>query len=437
MESNADRVECIACGAVWLKDSAHGLICPHCDSEFTEIVEIPPEIPSDSPQERASPTSQPRNPWADHNPWGIDEDPFGTTPRDFPSGFHRTYRSPDGRFTFSSTTLGTGLSSSPRGAYGTNTGIPMMMQNFDTLFRDLVEPPNQPTRELGIDDHSHPSPFGWPDYERVGDHPSSPAPIPSPGLSPRNTNGPQPRAPQAVNLSDLIEAIRADLGTPTTRATRQNRQTPNPLAILSALLNMNPNGDAVYSQEELDRVITSLIENTGPGTAPPPASGNAIRSLPKKKVDRDMMGPENNAECSICMDAVGLGTEVTVLPCDHWFHFSCIEAWLTQHNTCPHCRRSINQRPVPTDGTSDNPVVIPDSPEQPRSRRRLSSARTTRSGRSSFSSLQSRLSPRLSPRRSPTPEGQESTHAPRRSSRSEGSNGGFTSWVMNRFGSST
>jgi hypothetical protein len=240
----------------------------------------------------------------------------------------------------------------------------MLMQSFDSIIRGLMEPPHQPARGLGLDDNFHPSPSGWSDYERAGDHQSGPAPIPSPGLSPRNADAPQPRAHQPVDLaeyvsllydlgtsrltphSSLIEAIRADLGTPATRATRRDRQTPNPLAILSALLNLSPNGDAVYSQEELDRVITSLIENTGPGTAPPPASANAIRSLPKKKVDRDMMGPENNAECSICMDAVELGTEVTVLPCEHWFHFICIEAWLIQHNTCPHCRRSINQRPT-------------------------------------------------------------------------------------------
>jgi hypothetical protein len=55
-----------------------------------------------------------------------------------------------------------------------------------------------------------------------------------------------------------------------------------------------------------------------------------------------MMGADGKAECSICMDAVELGTEVTVLPCTHWFHYNCIEPWLSQHNTCPHCRRSID-----------------------------------------------------------------------------------------------
>lgn len=117
---------------------------------------------------------------------------------------------------------------------------------------------------------------------------------------------------------------------------------PNPIAILSTLLNLDRHGDAVYSQEELDRVISQLIDQNARGTAPPPAAPSAIQSLPKKKVDQDMLGSEGKAECSICMDPVELGTEVTELPCKHWFHYNCIEMWLSQHNTCPHCRRGIN-----------------------------------------------------------------------------------------------
>jgi E3 ubiquitin-protein ligase RNF115/126 len=141
---------------------------------------------------------------------------------------------------------------------------------------------------------------------------------------------------QANHRPRLMEALHAEIG-----ATRGTRGAPSAFSMLSAILNMR-SGDAVYSQEELDRVISQLIENNGStGTAAPPASENAIRSLPKKKVDKEMIGVEGNAECSICMDNVELGTEVTVLPCTHWFHYDCIEAWLKQHNTCPHCRRSI------------------------------------------------------------------------------------------------
>ena len=117
---------------------------------------------------------------------------------------------------------------------------------------------------------------------------------------------------------------------------------PNPLALLSTLLNPNRQGDAVYTQEELDRVITQLFEHNANGTAPPPASPRAIQSLPRKAVDQEMLDSDGKAECSICMDAVQPGTEVTVLPCKHWFHYNCIEMWLNQHNTCPNCRRSVD-----------------------------------------------------------------------------------------------
>lgn len=134
----------------------------------------------------------------------------------------------------------------------------------------------------------------------------------------------------------LLEAFQGISGAQ--RGTARNA-AENPFAMLSALMR---NNDAVYSQEELDRVISQLIDHTQQGTAPPPASDTAIQSLPKKKMTRQMMGSDGKAECSICMDPVELDTEVTVLPCTHWFHFDCIKAWLSQHNTCPHCRRSID-----------------------------------------------------------------------------------------------
>jgi E3 ubiquitin-protein ligase RNF115/126 len=117
---------------------------------------------------------------------------------------------------------------------------------------------------------------------------------------------------------------------------------PNPLSIIASLLSMVRHEDAVYSQEELDRVISQLIDQNTNGNAPPPASQSATQSLPRKKTDKEMLASDGKAECSICMDAVELGTEVTILPCKHWFHFNCIEMWLNQHNTCPHCRRGIN-----------------------------------------------------------------------------------------------
>ena len=104
-------------------------------------------------------------------------------------------------------------------------------------------------------------------------------------------------------------------------------------------------GDFVYSQEGLDRIVSQLMEQTATNNAPPPATQADIDGLPRKKVSEDMLGSEHRAECSICMDEVNIGEEVTELPCKHWFHHACVSAWLLEHDTCPHCRKGITKRP--------------------------------------------------------------------------------------------
>lgn len=113
-------------------------------------------------------------------------------------------------------------------------------------------------------------------------------------------------------------------------------------------------GDAVYSQEALDRIITQLMEHNSSSNAPGPAPQSEIESLPRKEVSIEMLGPEGRAECSICMEEVNIGEEVAELPCHHWFHHPCIAAWLGEHDTCPHCRKGISKEP-PNSGNSSNP----------------------------------------------------------------------------------
>ncbi|KAH9909120.1 hypothetical protein F4778DRAFT_214123 [Xylariomycetidae sp. FL2044] len=112
--------------------------------------------------------------------------------------------------------------------------------------------------------------------------------------------------------------------------------------LLSTILGPNAvHGDAVYSQEALDRIITSLMEANPQSNAPPPASEQAIKNLPRKKLDAEMLGPELKGECTICIDEMGVGEDVVVLPCNHWFHEECVVLWLKEHNTCPVCRAAI------------------------------------------------------------------------------------------------
>lgn len=281
--------------------------------------------------------------------------PFHFMEAPSPGYAHRTYRSPDGRFTFSSTTVNS------RSEFGWSTRqpsdhpdsmLPAMVQGFDAILRGMLNPPpfyhTPHRRSPGLDDPFDPHLPGW---SETDDHTGYEE------LRPRDTDRPQPGEPPVGSLAEfvqtfadqraaeitdrlrLLDVLHNDTGTQRS----QRAAVPPSLAMLSTFLNL-ANGDAVHSQEEFDRVISDLMDRHRhvPGMGAPPASTTAIESLPKKKVDQEMMGTDEKMECSICMESVELETEVTVLPCTHWFHATCIELWLNQHNTCPHCRRSVD-----------------------------------------------------------------------------------------------
>ena len=210
-----------------------------------------------------------------------------------------------------------------------------------------------------------------------------------------------------------------------------------PFQIFAQLLNPAnaAHGDAVYTEEALDRVISQFMEAQNGSAAPGPASATAIAALPKKEADKSMMGSDGKAECSVCMDNVEIGDQVTVLPCSHWFHGECVGAWLKEHDTCPHCRQGIMPKD-PASPNSDQPrspgqtprtSQIPLNPgaESPRFHFHHSGA-VPQPTRSNHSEEYSR--PGAGRRRS------SGRHGDAGSGNSGGSGGGLSGWVRNRFG---
>ncbi|KAG4281042.1 hypothetical protein FPRO04_13449 [Fusarium proliferatum] len=125
----------------------------------------------------------------------------------------------------------------------------------------------------------------------------------------------------------------------------------SPTDILNMLISLNvTHGDAVYSREVFDRITTHLMEANAHSNVAPPATEEALKSLERKLVDKEMLGSEGKAECTICIDEMKEGNMATFLPCKHWYHEECVTVWLKAHNTCPICRTTIEK----TDRTSDN-----------------------------------------------------------------------------------
>ena len=216
-----------------------------------------------------------------------------------------------------------------------------------------------------------------------------------------------------------------------------------PIHLFAHLLNPDnaAHGDAVYTEEALDRVITQFMEQTHGTSAPGPASAEAISGLPKKEADKSMMGSDGKAECSVCMDNVDIGDEVTVLPCGHWFHGDCVGAWLKEHDTCPHCRQGIMPKDV--DGV---PSTSPRAPGQP-SRNNSQSPQTPGAdgGHGLFITLPLQAPSQQSDFRAPEQQSRpHHHHHRRRSSAREGRNGGegssgggggggLSAWVRDRW----
>ncbi|XP_068018056.1 E3 ubiquitin-protein ligase ZNRF3 isoform X2 [Melanerpes formicivorus] len=55
----------------------------------------------------------------------------------------------------------------------------------------------------------------------------------------------------------------------------------------------------------------------------------------------DTLSSSSTSDCAICLEKYIDGEELRVIPCTHRFHKRCVDPWLLQHHTCPHCRHNI------------------------------------------------------------------------------------------------
>lgn len=398
-QSQRDIVYCHQCENEWYRDEG-GLTCPDCQSDFTEIVEGGSDLrahgedhdlpgPEHSTLQRMLDTSN-NHPLQDHDPWNApdpDEDDIDhfqwqrqAAPGQFHASFNRTYNL-DGRGQAQGQGAGAGAGGGLLGMIGNMVG---------GLLQQPQQAPQQGHGHGHDDDHTRGR-----SQEEGGDAASTPGSpnaseqqsgrpgtftrhVHGPGysftmtattasnLSPRNANNPQPFNAQPQDMDDLMQQMFNNIGgfppLMPGQDPRQNQQPRGPggnpvfpATILQLLNNLaipgnGVQGDAVYSQEALDRIVSQLMEQHQSGNAPGPASEAAIRSLPTRAITDDDAGDSGTADCSICMDTVPTGGTVTVLPCSHWFHADCIHAWLGEHDTCPVCRKGI----MPRDSTAES-----------------------------------------------------------------------------------
>ncbi|KAB5540398.1 hypothetical protein GE09DRAFT_255128 [Coniochaeta sp. 2T2.1] len=335
-------VYCHACQNEWFRDEQPGLECPRCHGDIIEII---------------SPDSDPRdlNDGPDVN--------FATRPPGF-DNYHDHDSDPE------EADIDEHIHQGPHGFFMHRTVRPGGLANHDD---DEMAVLRRFTDMINRDFHGGPPPPGGPvplfPQMPGGDagHPDTPRQAsPGPAFA-RTTVRTFPFGSARVTVSTIggvpggrggpldFDAVFGNLmGGPPGANDPNNPHTqqgqPPPFAaslggLIALFLGQPPggvHGDAVYSQEALDRIITQLMEQNPHGSnAAPPASEDAISKLSKRNVTIEDLGSDGRAECTICIDELKVGDEVTVLPCKHWFHGECVTLWLKEHNTCPICRTPI------------------------------------------------------------------------------------------------
>ncbi len=71
-------------------------------------------------------------------------------------------------------------------------------------------------------------------------------------------------------------------------------------------------------------------------------SGNVTKNRIVRTYDEEsLLNIKRNPQCSICLNEII--THEKELQCKHKYHKDCINKWLERSNTCPVCRRSVEE----------------------------------------------------------------------------------------------
>ncbi|KAJ0126899.1 Xylosidase/arabinosidase [Fusarium oxysporum f. sp. albedinis] len=340
LDATGDRevVYCHACAAEWYRDE-HGLTCPACQGDIIEIV-----IPGNDPRgfnnhHRSSASTSLNIPLPGFH---VDSDPDEAGGEEPLGGDHGLVYSRN---------IGERL-----GLGHSHPLMELVVQRFINIVNNFggfhvpeVPPGRQSHPHFHQDERSDDFdiPLHRPYYHqygfaqqrihqttfrnrpfRVGTESITPVPRHHGDVPPmEGIEDPFQEYRQLTLINRLFPNIFRDLASP-----GSDRQHPDPrvghqhafrslqdmMGLLSPANAMA--GDAVYSQDALDRIISNLMDASPQSNTAPPASEEAIRNLERKPADNEMLAGETKTKCSICIDEIQEGDMGLFLPCKHWFH---------------------------------------------------------------------------------------------------------------------
>ena len=95
--------------------------------------------------------------------------------------------------------------------------------------------------------------------------------------------------------------------------------------------------------------IDRLGSTRFPHILPTPRTSEALDQL----LNTDAVIEVDGGCCAICLCDYIIGEKKASIRCGHAFHNDCIRPWLTNRNTCPCCRASVEDQPSPVSGIEE------------------------------------------------------------------------------------
>lgn len=179
--------------------------------------------------------------------------------------------------------------------------------------------------------------------------PYNPDPLPRFGSFPRFDPLPQLNPRPRVNPGPRVN--------PRLRDNQRIRDNPNSDSLLQ-MLNQNRHPDDMLIQLEFP------LDDLRPFPQAPQEP-----QTPQDRVLQQVLTYDiKELICNICLEKFVESSrgEMSVLPCKHIFHTTCLQTWTDTHTTCPTCRFELPSNFTVRDGTNvtDQPSNTPNTTEQ-------------------------------------------------------------------------
>jgi hypothetical protein len=104
-------------------------------------------------------------------------------------------------------------------------------------------------------------------------------------------------------------------------------------------------GDEAPSIEELLIFRATQLSLQTSNAGPPPVEEGLLTDLEAVEISRQHI-KDDRSTCTICQEAMPLGSRATALPCEHLYCMECIAEWLKRNRSCPICREEVTRDSV-------------------------------------------------------------------------------------------